>query len=419
MSKNNILLGSGLSALGFLEKNKLQTFIVYDKNNYVGGHAYSHIIDGYYFDEGAHISHSRNKFFLDYLGTEKLNKANTFKSNICNFKNNKKIGYPIQFYLSDLDITDKIKILKDAFTISQNKINNYNDWLLDNFGKHLTDNYYMPYTKKYWRCKPSEMSSNWVSGRLPKRDIFKTISSIFFNSYKNKMAYDTFRYPKDEGFFNFFKDKYSKFDVNLNSKITKIDLNRKSIIINNQKEVFFNKLISSIPLVDYLDLIPDLKIQIKNDISQLKYTKLYSYNFKIKKKEKIDFHWCYFYDEKIDVSRMSILNNFNQNDNIDEYYLIQMEVFRRNDEKVDTLGMDQNVKDHLLDFFKIKENQIFFEKKIVIEKAYPIPLINTEKIRLKIIDYLKENDIYQIGLYGKWKYMWSDQSFLDGFNLEL
>ena len=40
---NNILLGSGLSSLGFLSsvKNK-NNWICYDKNEYHGGHAYSH-----------------------------------------------------------------------------------------------------------------------------------------------------------------------------------------------------------------------------------------------------------------------------------------------------------------------------------------------------------------------------------------
>ena len=68
MIKNNILIGTGLSALGFMEKMKSKHFIVYDKNNYVGGHAYSHVVHGHFFDEGAHISHTKNKFFLD-IGT--------------------------------------------------------------------------------------------------------------------------------------------------------------------------------------------------------------------------------------------------------------------------------------------------------------------------------------------------------------
>ena len=54
-----ILIGSGLSSLGFLENiAKEKNFEAYDKNNYVGGHAHSFLIENYYFDEGAHILHS-------------------------------------------------------------------------------------------------------------------------------------------------------------------------------------------------------------------------------------------------------------------------------------------------------------------------------------------------------------------------
>ena len=119
---------------------------------------------------------------------------------------------------------------------------------------------------------------------------------------------------------------------------------------------------------------------------------------------------------EIDVSRMSIINNLNQSKNLSDFYIVQMEVFRRNDEKINYEKIDKNIKNHLLTFFKINNNDIFFQKRIFINKAYPIPLIGVEEKRLKILKYLEDHNIYQIGLYGKWKYIWSDQSFLDGYN---
>ena len=44
--------------------------------------------------------------------------------------------------------------------------------------------------------------------------------------------------------------------------------------------------------------------------------------------------------------------------------------------------------------------------------------MNLENIVKKASRVLKNHNIYQIGLYGKWKYMWSDQSFLDGYNFD-
>ena len=50
---------------------------------------------------------------------------------------------------------------------------------------------------------------------------------------------------------------------------------------------------------------------------------------------------------------MSIINNFNQKKNQDNYYVIQMEVFRRNDELIDDNSIDKNVKNHLFDFLRL------------------------------------------------------------------
>lgn len=416
---NNVVIGSGLSVLGLLKKNNSKNFSIYEKNNYVGGHAKSHVVDKFYFDEGAHISHSRNEQFYQHILKDKETNLNKFKSSILNFKNSKEIGYPIQLHLRDLNFSEKFKILSEIFkkTKFQNQ-NNYYEWLLSNYGFFLTENYYQPYTKKYWRSDPKTMDINWVKGRLAKKNINKTLYSLFFKNKKTNLVYDEFRYPKEGGFFELFRSHYKNKSINLNSKVTKINLKKKSIIINNTKEVFFENLISSIPLVDYKALIPELDTKIKLDLDNFKFTSLITYNFKIKKKVKLNFQWCYFYDDDIDVSRMSIINNFNQSENQDDYYIVQMEVFRRNDETIDEFSIDKNVKNHLINFFKIEKKDIYFENKFFVEKAYPVPIIGVEEKRLKIIEYLKNHNIYQIGLYGKWKYMWSDQSFLDGYNFD-
>ena len=111
---NNILIGSGLSSLGFLENIDKKNFISYDKNAYVGGHAYSFDINNFYYDEGAHISHSSNKDFLNIS-------IHPIKKNLMNLRvlylifTKKKIGYPIQFNLKDLNFFEKIQYFSNIF----------------------------------------------------------------------------------------------------------------------------------------------------------------------------------------------------------------------------------------------------------------------------------------------------------------
>jgi protoporphyrinogen oxidase len=282
------------------------------------------------------------------------------------------------------------------------------------YGKFLADKYYSMYTKKYWRTDPSDMSSDWVKGRLAEKNIFKTLISLFLELKNSSLVYDEFRYPKKNGFFDFFINKFKKFNIELDHNVKKISIKKKKVYFLNGKSVNYDCLISSIPLVDYLDIIEDLPEEMSRILNSLKYTKLATYNYKILKKRDYDFHWCYFYDSKIPISRMSILNNWND-ENKDNYYLVQGEVFFRNDETFNMDQCDKRTKEHIIKFFNLEsDKEILLEKKIIVEKAYPIPLLNQKKNIEKIKSWLQSQNIYQIGLYGNWQFMWSDQAFNSG-----
>jgi protoporphyrinogen oxidase len=414
--KDNILIGSGLAALGFLEliKKKIK-FIVFDKNSYKGGHAFSHFIRDNHFDEGAHICHSKNSFFLKYILENKI-KVKRKKSKINNYLNGKKIGYPIQKNIKDLFIDEKIKIFFDFFRIIKKKILNYEDWCNYNYGSYLTNNYYKVYTWKYWRTDMKNMSVDWVNNRLEKKNFLQSFISFFFSKKKIDLSYNTFLYPKYGGFFFFFKNKYKKFNVNLSSKVTNINLTKKYIEINNSKIYKYKNLVSSIPIIDYVNLIEDLPLNLKNNLKKLKYTTLIAFNIKVKKRKIFNEDWCYFYDRDNPISRLSFLDNLKGIKN-KKTITIQAEVFRRNDENYDIEILKKAVKEKIFVFLGLHDkNDLLFFEYFIVEKAYPIPLQGTKNIVNEVIKYLKNNQINQIGLYGKWEYKWSDQSFFDGYN---
>lgn len=415
MSKN-ILIGSGLSSLGFLENLREDLFFdVFDKNSYYGGHAHSFNLDNFFFDEGAHILHSKNEEFLNYVGANDTEKVNEFRSIVTNFYQGREIGYPIQLNLKDLKFSEKIRFIISYFKSygDQNLSQNYYEWLLASYGKFLSNKYYSLYTKKYWRTDPKLMSVNWTKGRLVEKNFFDTLKSLFFKINETTLVYNKFKYPKKNGFFNLFYDKYSKFNLNLNYEIKKIDIINKKVFFKNNDILDYNVLVSAIPLTDYKNIIEIIPDNILKYLKSLKYTKLITYNYKIKKKTSYNFHWCYFYDLDIPVSRMSILNNFTSKN--EEYYLVQAEVFHRNDEVINEEDFDTKTRNHIIKFFKLNSKKdIMFEKKKKINKAYPVPLIgDKEKIDV-IIKWLNKNNIFPIGLYGNWKFMWSDQTFYNG-----
>ena len=74
-----------------------------------------------------------------------------------------------------------------------------------------------------------------------------------------------------------------------------------------------------------------------------------------------------------------------------------------------------------IDFIKKSENMGLFSKEDVIVKDFRIleygnVIFNhgMEKNRKIVLNFLKNNNIESIGRFGKWGYLWSDQSLLSG-----
>ena len=63
--ENVIILGGGLSGLGCALT--LPDSTIYEASDHPGGHGYSHKLNGFAFDEGAHICHSKDQGWLDLI----------------------------------------------------------------------------------------------------------------------------------------------------------------------------------------------------------------------------------------------------------------------------------------------------------------------------------------------------------------
>ena len=198
--------------------------------------------------------------------------------------------------------------------------------------------------------------------------------------------------------------------VNLNSNVTKIDFKNKFIEINDQEKIYYDKLVSSIPLNEYSKKIKNLPKQYMELANNLKYTRLICFYIKINKKINYDENWLYFYEHDNEISRLKILSNFDHLKNHD-FYTLQAEVYRRNDEKIDIELIKKNVQKSIKIFFEIDNKDFYFISHKYIEYAYPINLLNQKPRIKKFINWLHANDIYQIGNFGIWEFMWSDQSY--------
>ena len=136
----------------------------------------------------------------------------------------KQIPYPIEnhAYLLEEDMLksfiDDLLWIKSrqrngAYDYPLVQINNFEQFLLEKFGKTLYEAYFRPYNEKVWRRDLSRVPISWLEGKLP----MPTIEEIIFNNIKKveerQFVHSTFWYEKQGGS-QFIVDTLAK-DMNI------------------------------------------------------------------------------------------------------------------------------------------------------------------------------------------------------------
>jgi len=105
---------------------------------------------------------------------------------------------------------------------STNSYKNFEEFLLAKFGKTLYEIYFKPYNEKIWNCNLSEISLDWLAGKLPNPSIQDIIYNNFVKANETSMVHSVFYYPKENGS-QFIANRLAKnLDIEYNSKIEHI-----------------------------------------------------------------------------------------------------------------------------------------------------------------------------------------------------
>jgi len=94
---------------------------------------------------------------------------------------------------------------------------------------------------------------------------------------------------------------------------------------------------------------------------------------------------------------------------------LQAEIFRRDDEAWDVNALtDKAVKEMARLLWFDAERERVSLSHFVAPYAYPISDLHREAAVTHILSWLRKQNIFSMGLYGKWRYMWSDIAYYSG-----
>ena len=430
---------AGLTATYELSKNKKSVLLLEKKEN-VGGLAETKIFGKYRYDIGPHRFFTKNKeinnLFLKVLGKDAV-KVNR-KTRI--LFNDKYFDYPLTPInaLFGLGFIESFQIGVSYVTarlrsrLKLIKINNFEDWVIDRFGKKLYSNFFKNYTEKVWGIECRDIGKDWASQRIKGLSLFTAIKfALFPNSKKRpKSLVDSFYYPRLGA--GMLWEKFEKLIQNEYDEFSTILKNSNVISIKKEDDLYFVKaesregeqniyksrsLFFSNPLLSFVDIfegnIPEEVIKARKNLN---YRNHISVHLAVDKKL-FDDNWIYIHSPEIKMARISDFTNFSQHMSTKGEYPLTLEYFcfenehiwNQNDEFIINLGIKE-----LKKIFKVDFN-VIHSAVSKNSKAYPVIKTGYEVSIDTIKDWIKKQDnLVPIGRSGMFKYNNQDHAMATG-----
>lgn len=446
-----VVLGAGVSGLRGAWHLLEQGYDVelLEKLPDVGGMARSHERNGFIFDHGPHGFFAREDWLVDefkelmggeqgYLWLTKWSQIH-YRSEYFN--------YPLKI----ADLARKMSPFKllHAFAaymasrarlfVTRGEAANAREYLVDQFGKVLFDEFFGPYTRKVWGIEPKELDADFTRDRVPSLHLWDVVRKLFTDPVRDQRkaqatpsgriaTHDlhTFYYPRagaralPDGYLR----KVREHGGRLRTEVALETIDRRAKVVRGTAggepfEAPYDGLLSTIPLevlVSLLDPAPPERIL--ELTASLRYRAILLVNLCVARPEVIGPFWIYYTDRFF--NRISEYRHFSPDLAPEGKTGICLEVgcdlgdelWSADDEEIvklcvpDLENLELLTKDEIEDHLVIRE-----------ANAYPIYDVGYKARIRELVGWLEgEAGILTAGRQGRFLYCNQDAAILSGLD---
>lgn len=412
------ILGGGISSISagyHLALKGIENTVFEKKTNWGGLCDNFTVGNGFRFDYFIHLSFSKS----DYVKELFAKSADYITHNpiSTNFYNGYWLKHPAQNNLAPLSVSEKVKIITDFINKPNGeKPQNYKEWLKLQFGEYFSRNFPEIYTEKYWTVKAEQLTIDWLGGRFSLPPLDALLKGAFEEQDENFYYAQEMRYPKQGGYKSFLNLMANNTAIKTNKEIVLIDLKNKHIDFSDNTTVHYEKLVSSLPLPELIKLIKDAPLHVLEASQKLLCTSGQLISLGFNRPDVPKNIWFYIYDQDILPAR-AYSPSIKSPDNVPNgKSSLQFETYfsKYAPKKLSGDSLIEHVieKGEKMKLWSVNDIEVSDYKEV--EYANVVFDFDRKKNVSIIHEYLDKNNIFYIGRFGEWDYLWSDQSLLSG-----
>jgi protoporphyrinogen oxidase len=419
-----VIIGSGMAGLGaaYRLNNEGAKSVVYDKNAYVGGHTASwKDRHGFIFDEGPHISFTKDERMIELFAESVNHEYESVKAVMNNHWCGHWIKHPVQCNLHGLPDELVIKVIRDFVDVmntTPDNINTYEDWLKNTYGTSFARTFPMEYGLKYHTAPADRMTTDWLGPRLYRPSLEEVLRGALSPETDDVHYITDFRYPSNNGFASYLTLFKKRVNVILEKQVVKVDPQTRTLEFIDGSKDNYDHLITSVPLPELVAMIRGAPDDVVAAAEKLACSKCVLVNIGLDRDDISDAHVSYFYDRDYVFTRLSFPHMLSTGNAPAGCGSIQAELYysdkyRPLDKHPEEL-VDPTINDLKRCGLIREEDRIITSDYRLVQYANVIYDHDRADALNKVQEFLDEKKIQCCGRYGEWGYYWTDESFKSG-----
>ncbi len=416
------IIGTGMAALGAANHLRSEGIrpVLFDQNSYPGGHTASHRVGDFIFDEGPHVSFTKDERIKALLLRNVEGQYESVDARIDNHWQGRRITHPVITNLHGLPPGLVTRVIADFVAVRQEPppVGNYEDWLVASYGRTYAETFPMQYTRKYHTTEARNLSTEWVGPRLYQARLEEVLTGALDPNPPNIHYVQDYRYPKRNGFVEFLRKFHEGEDIQLGHRLTGVDPGNRELRFEGGNRARYDRLISSVPLPDLIPMIDGSPPDVVAAAATLACTTVVLVNLGVRRPDVSPVSWTYFYEDEFPFSRVSFPRNMSSHTCPEGTSSIQSELYFSRKYRPLEVSAESLIEPTISGLTRAgvlrPDDEILVRQAQRVEYANIIFDLDRAAALATVHGYLDELGIGYCGRYGEWGYLWTDEAFLSG-----
>jgi protoporphyrinogen oxidase len=420
-----VILGGGLTGISTAVHLR-SPFVLFEREERLGGHARTDAREGYRFDKTGHWLHLRDpqvRRLVDELLPGQMvsiaRKARIFSHGVLT-------RYPYQANLFGLPPEVIKECLLGVIEAKRRadadpggaEPGNFEEYCLQHFGAGISKHFMIPYNEKIWGVHPREITAAWCSRFVPLPNLEQVVAGAV-GAGPPELGYNqTFLYPKAGGIETFTRALVTRMGaagdggrVHTRSDPDAIDWRRRELSVGGER-LAYRALVATLPLPELLKRMRDLPPEMEAHAARLRCTTLSYLNIAARRPSPADWHWIYVPERRYPFYRVNVFSAAAASMAPEGCASICVEMADRGPISEETVR-DTTAALVAAGALADAGDVVFAEPKRI-EYAYVVFDQHYYEATHAIFGFLEANGIYPRGRYGAWTYNAMEDCVLAG-----